>query len=120
MKSETLKQLEDSCKSIAEELTNPKQWKKDWFSDHKDEYDSADEVQASDWMADVLDITYRVGQDRQYQSAEVCVGLGGPNIYVDTESRTVKGYWGGDRVEIPYTDNLGIDNELQELWEMGA
>jgi hypothetical protein len=41
----------------------------------------------------------------------------GPNIYIDTRGAVVKGYWGGDSVEVPYIDQLGIDDYCCEIYE---
>lgn len=117
--SDTLKQLQDNCQSIADELRDPDKWREEYISDCSDDEQGAlspDDIGAYEWLEDVLDITYRVSQDREYKSAKVCVAWGGPNIYVDTESSTVIGYWGSNKVEVPYTDNLGLDEALEQMW----
>ena len=50
-----------------------------------------------DYFEDALDIMYYVGADRKLRGVRVAVALGGPNVYVDTMSRTVDGYWGMDQ-----------------------
>jgi hypothetical protein len=51
-----------------------------------------------------------------WKGAEVSYALGGPNVFIDTENQTVNGRWGGDRVEISYTDNIGFDDVLEEIY----
>lgn len=130
------KQLLENCKSIAATLENPPLVLVDdpaltpedegWTYDEDEEVwrdedgeDMSHELQpmsASDYLAGALDIEYRVGSDREYRSAEVLVAFGGPNIYIDTGRSVVIGAWWGDRVEVPYTDEIGLDEALQELF----
>lgn len=112
----TEQQLKKTCKNIAYELSNPSAWQKQYAKDNELSKENAENLGAYEWLEDVLDIEYRVGANKSYRSAEVCVGVGGPNIYVDTDSRTVKGYWGSDRITIPYQDELGLNDALEEMW----
>ena len=47
-------------------------------------------------LFDPLDITYTVNSQGTLTGVELCVGFGGPNIYVDCTGHyiTIKGYWG--------------------------
>lgn len=47
-----------------------------------------------DYFEDCLDITYTVDSNREYQGVCVCVAWGGPNIYIDTNTKQVEAYWG--------------------------
>mgnify|MGYP001793188905 CR=1 FL=1 len=69
-----------------------------------------------DYLQDILDIEYRVGSDREYRSAEILVAFGGPNIWIDTKTQTVKGAWWGDHAEASYTDEMGLDGACEELF----
>lgn len=73
-----------------------------------------------DYLTDVLDIEYRAGSDREYRSAEVLVAFGGPSIVIDTKRNMVVGAWWGDRCEITYMDEIGLDDACKELWEMNG
>lgn len=74
-----------------------------------------------DYLADVLDIEYIVNSDRTFKSARVLVALGGPNIWIDFQSRAVELYWWGDRATAYFNDDaMGVEDALAELWEMGA
>lgn len=88
----------------------------------EDERDNLGEASAMDWLGDVLDIHYTVTGDRQYRSARVCIGFGGPNVWVDTASRELEVYWGSgdERRSLPWSFISGLDDALEELWGMGA
>ena len=74
-----------------------------------------------DYLADVLDIEYIVNSDRTFKSARVLVTYGGPNIWIDFQSRAVELYWWGDRATAYFNDDaMGVEDALAELWEMGA
>lgn len=52
-------------------------------------------------------------------SCKICFAWGGPNIYVDTETRAVEGYWGFDEVSVPLSGKAcdAIDDCINELRE---
>lgn len=79
----TQEMLDNQVKTIASELT-------------RIAYDEDFDVMY-DYFEDVLDILYYVGSDRKLRGVRLAVALGGPNVYVDTMSRTVDGYWGMDQ-----------------------
>ena len=97
-KSETCReQLRRMCRSIAMDITDSKE-------------------DASVWMEDVYDIRYIVDREKRYYSAEMMVAGGGPTIWVNLNTGYVEGYWGGDKVEQPFTDNLGLDDYMEEMY----
>jgi hypothetical protein len=51
------------------------------------------------------------------QAARVYVALGGPTVWIDTEYHEVRGYWGGDRVRVPYGDRIKFDEYVKEIYE---
>lgn len=71
-----------------------------------------------DFIADAYDIEYRIGSDKEYRSAKIMVACGGPNIYIDTASRSVKLYWWTDYAEYPISSDAcdELDNIMEELW----
>lgn len=74
-----------------------------------------------DYLADALDIEYIVNSDRTFKSARVLVAFGGPNIWIDFQSRAVELYWWGDRATAYFNeDAMGVEDALAELWEIGA
>ena len=99
-------QLVRMCKNIAQDITDAKQ------QDYVDQ--PRKEITASDWMEGTYDIRYYVDRDKSYLGAEIMVAGGGPTIWVNTYTREVEGYWGGDRVTVPFADNLGLDDYCEE------
>ena len=103
-------QLRRMCKNIAEEITaGPEQ-----VDIHTGE--DREEVTASSWMEDVYDIRYIVDREKRYYSAELMVAGGGPTIWVNLNTGYVEGFWGGDKVEEPFTDNLGLDDYCEDMY----
>ena len=96
-------QLRRMCKNIAEEITegNP---------------DGKDSKTASAWMEGVYSIEWICNQDKSYKAARLMVAGGGPNIWVNLQTNTVDGYWGGDKCSWGFVDNIGLDDYLEELY----
>tara|TARA_R100001082_G_scaffold6234_1_gene4087 strand:+ start:126 stop:455 length:330 start_codon:yes stop_codon:yes gene_type:complete len=101
-KSETCEeQLRRMCRDIADDITHVSGGK---------------ERSASSWMEDVYDIRYIVDRDKRYLGAELMVAGGGPTVWVNLYTMEVEGFWGGDRVNVPFIDNLGLDDYCEELY----
>ena len=77
---------------------------------------TAGKQDVSSWMEDVLDIQYIINQDKTYRGARILVAFGGPNIWVNTQSGQVEGYWWGDNAFTSFMDNIGLDDYLEELY----
>jgi len=77
-------------------------------------------VNAFDLVSDSYDITYTVDDQLRYNYGSIAVALGGPNIYITTNSYNdnllIEGYWGMDRVELQITDSIGLDDYLEERY----
>ena len=94
---ETCKQqLRRMCKEIAEDIT-------------------AGREDVHRWMEGVYTIDWITTQDHRYKNAQLLVAGGGPNIWVNTQTKTVDGYWWGDTCKVPFEDNIGLDEHLEEL-----
>ena len=91
-------QLRRMCKNIAEDIEKPV------------------DDQAASFMEGVYDIRYIVDREKRFYSAELLVAGGGPTIWVSLNEMEVQGYWGGDRVNVPFRDNLGLGDYLEELY----
>ena len=98
-------QLRRMCKSIADSITNP-----------VDNSEHGEQASAASWMEDVYDIRYIVDREKRYYSAEMMVAGGGPTIWVSLNEMMVQGYWGGDRVNVPFSDNLGLDDYCEDMY----
>ncbi len=79
------------------------------------------EIDVCDYMQDVLDIKYIINSDRSFKGARLLVTFGGPNIWVDTSTNMVEGYWWNEHYEFDYkTDALGLDDYCEEMWGCGG
>ena len=102
-------QLRRMCKNIADGISSP-----EMITD--EETGEKREQTASDWMEGTYDIRYLVDREKRYMAAEILVAGGGPTIWVDTWENEVKGYWGSDRVTVPFADNLGLNDYCEEMY----
>lgn len=78
--------------------------------------DDGEPLTAFDYLQDALDIEYIVSSRKEYLGARVLVAFGGPNIWVNTRTNQVEGYWWGDKATASFTDNIGLDDALSELF----
>ena len=70
-----------------------------------------------EYLNDILDYEYMVSNKKEYIGSRILVAFGGPNIYINTRSNVVEGYWGGDEIERSYNDGMGVDAYMCELYE---
>ena len=109
-KSETCgEQLRRMCKNIANGITSPEEIEDEETGEKRTET-------ASDWMEGTYDIRYYINRDKNYLGAEIMVAGGGPTVWVNTYTRQVEGYWGGDKVFEPFADELGLDDYCEEMY----
>ena len=114
-KSETCEeQLRRMCKRIADDITEKAITRYNGYETDHDEDDEG--TLASRFMAHVYDIRYIVDREKRYYSAELLVAGGGPTIWVSLNEMEVQGYWGGDRVNVPFSDNLGLDDYCEDMY----
>ncbi len=106
-----MEDIKNHVQSIADNLTNPPA---EWNEGR--DIDSEGEYSAFDYLEGVLDIEYIVNSKGEYLGARVLVAFGGPNIWVNTRTHMVEGAWWGDSANASFTDNLGLDDALSELW----
>ena len=98
-------QLRRMCKNIADSI-----------SDGLKIDDASGTGTVTEWMEGTYDIRYLVDREKRYLGAEIMCAGGGPTIWVDTWDKEVKGYWGGDRVTVPFIDNIGLDDYCEEMY----
>ena len=89
-------QLRRMCKNIAAQIT-------------------AGKKDPAIWMYDVYDVEWITHNDHSYKAARLMVAGGGPNIWVNTQTEMVEGYWGADEISWHFQDNIGLDDYLEEL-----
>ena len=90
-------EIKSHVKSIAKDITDAK-------------------YTAHEYMKDALDIQWITNQDKTYRGARVLVAFGGPNIWVNTQSSEVEGYWWLDKANALFTDNMGLNAYLEEIY----
>jgi hypothetical protein len=101
--------IKNHVQEIADMLSNG-------FGDEKNS--DGEDFSAFDYLQDALDIEYIVNSKGDYLGARVLVTFGGPNIWVNTRTNTVEGHWWGDSASASFTDNIGLDDALNELSPM--
>ena len=105
-------QLVRMCKNVANSISEPQE------ITAKEEFGKLEKrtETAADWMEGTSNIRYLVDREKRYLGAEIMVAGGGPTIWVDTWDQEVKGYWGGDRVTVPFADNLNLNDYCEEMY----
>ena len=95
------KQLERMVKNIAEEITNGK------------------EGTVHEWLEknEVYSIEWTTTQDHNYKACRLMVAGGGPNIYVNTQTEQVEGYWASDKFAWGFHDSINLDDYFSEEFE---
>ncbi len=93
---DTKKKLLETCRGIADEIENG---------------------DIEDYTANPLDYKFIVDAQKQYVGVEILVSFGGPNIYINTQNKTVEGYWGNDSVDVKYYDGEAIDDYFEQLYD---
>ena len=105
--------LTKHVRGIADELSTGNLDPNDYCLDHDDR------PSAFDYLQSALDIEWILCSNRQYLGARVLVAFGGPNIWINTRTNTVEGYWWGDQAAESFNDALGLNDALLEIWEAG-
>jgi hypothetical protein len=55
-----------------------------------------EEPTAFDYLQNALAIEYIVSSRKEYLGARIMVACGGPDIWINTRTNTVEGYWGSN------------------------
>lgn len=119
-------QCEEDAKCYWEYDEDSRKWERTGgrlYEDEEQEDDPIDEweqVSISKYFDDVYNIEYRVsGPHDDPRSVCIMVACGGPNIYVDTDTKAVKLYWWGDRASYPLSEGavMEIDEYFTEFWQ---
>jgi hypothetical protein len=111
-------QLQELCNNIAQDITDGMTYQEAELDHEANGCEPGDPISAFDWLENALDIQYIVTGSGEYLGALVLVAFGCPNIWVNTQEQSVKGYWWSDYAEARIDgDSLGLDDALAELWE---
>ena len=68
-----------------------------------------------DYFSDALDWDYTTNKFKEYQSVKIWIGLGGPNVWIDTEDSYVHLAWGSDKEEYPLS--YYVRDEIDAIFE---
>lgn len=84
---------------------------------YEEMYQEGDIVSGHDYLMDILDIEYITTRDKQYKGARILVAFGGPNIWINTLTKEVEGYWWDDKCIMSYhADSMDLDECLEEYF----
>ena len=86
-----------------------------------DDLDDLDGMAMWDYFeGNVLDIEYTINSDLEYVGARIMIAFGGPNIYINTNSKRVELYWWGDTAEAALSDRAvdAIDAYFEDVYNM--
>lgn len=93
-----MKELENMVTSIRDDLN--RLYEADYTDEERDEMEERGEgYDLYSYFADALDIEYTISGNMDFLGARIAVTLGGPNIYINTRTGYVEGYWGTDKAE---------------------
>lgn len=71
-----------------------------------------------EYISDALDIEYIVNKDKEILGARILVAFGGPNIWINTRTKQVEGYWWGDSCIMSYDrDEMDIAGAVESIYE---
>ena len=89
--------------------------------DECDDHEVCNDASAIDYLGEVLDFDYIIGSDRTYKAARIMVGMGGPNVWLNTLTETVDVSWWSGVVSAPLPREMvdALDDAMAELYEMG-
>lgn len=95
------------CKRVVEELEN--------IYDGKVLGDGGEIFTLYDYFSDVLDFDYTVNRFKEYSSVKIWIGLGGPNVWIDTADSYVRLAWGCNKEEYPLS--YYVRDEIDAIFE---
>ena len=94
---------------IADTLTNPSESYEDEYGDIKGD--------AFDYLSDALDFEWVLASDKKtLLGARILVAFGGPNIWINTRTKTVEGHWWGESATVSYEDSIGLEDALETIF----
>lgn len=84
--------------------------------------ETGEEISASDYLDDLLDIQYIVSSDHTYRAARICITLGGPTAWINTMTEQLEVAWWSatEYRDLPREFIEALDEALEEYWDMGA
>ena len=93
-----MKELENMVTSIRDDLN--RLYEADYTDEEREQMEENGEAyDLYSYFDDALDIEYTISGNMDFLGARIAVTLGGPNIYINTRTGYVEGYWGTDKAE---------------------
>ncbi len=68
--------------------------------------DDLEQLSMWDYLEDALDFRFLIDSRRDVLAVKILIAYGGPNIWIDTESRAVELYWWTDRASYPISGDV--------------
>lgn len=109
---------EDLLNEMAKRGISPTEEDIEEYNDICDQLKMLERIGASnlyEYFNDCLDVEYTIDSRGDYIGVCIWVGLGGPNIWIDTRDRAVKLAWGSDRAEWGISSDIA--DEIDEIFE---
>lgn len=80
---------------------------------------SGDNERFADWIADVLGERYSINSCLRYIAVRLTLTCGGPNIYLDTDTGEIEGFWGSDHYAVPVSDDViaAVDEWYEDIFD---
>ena len=107
--------LRSYCEYIAKDVTKMVNDPSTWLAENDMDEDYCYHISA--WVDNALDIEISIGFNGTYRGAKIMVAYGGPNVYVNTRTSMVEGYWWNEResVEIPHEVCEALDKYISDI-----
>lgn len=112
----TQEMLEKQVKALAENLSREWTYAEDEYGEYYTE--DGEPTSPTTFIADVLDIKFTVDSRLEFLGATLCITIGGPGVWVETngDHGLVYGTWGSDRAESYYRDGGALSDAAEELY----
>lgn len=80
--------------------------------------DDLEQLSMWDYLEDALDFRFVVSSRKEIIAVKILVAFGGPNIWIDTESRSIELYWWTDRASYPLSTDVcdALNEWAEEYW----
>lgn len=92
---------------------------KEYVSKLADDLNEMSEEEIIEEIDEALDIEVTCTLSGGYKGACIAITLGGPNVYIDTNSGMLEGYWGSQEWKQYLDDDIikAVDDYIEELYE---
>lgn len=77
-------------------------------------------MSAKDYIRAALEIDFLCNRERECKGAVILIKFGRALIFINTCTKSVIAEWEENRIFRCYTDNINLNEAVNELWEMGA